>query len=267
MRIVSRAISATLACTLAFPATAVAAPKAGPQPEAAGLSNPRAREHFARGQAAFEAEDYERAIPELKAAYALEPNPLLLYAWAQAERFAGRCGKAIELYRKFLESDPGPAQARLAETNILDCEAALSEERPPAPPPAPVITPTEEPPSPPPEDEPPPEITPWYRDWVGGTLVGVGAASLVAGGVVFALGRRQASNADAARTEGEYIDEVDAARVKQITGAVLLGVGGALVLGGAIRWGVWSNRNKGTSVEIGAALHPSGRGLIVQGRF
>lgn len=87
------------------------------------LEDPAAIEHFVRGHDAYSRRDYATAISELEAAYAIEPNPLLLYARAQAERFSGNCKTALELYQRFLDADPAEEHRRLTETNVVHCEA------------------------------------------------------------------------------------------------------------------------------------------------
>jgi tetratricopeptide (TPR) repeat protein len=81
----------------------------------------RANEHRENGLAAYKAEDYAAAAAEFAAAYALVADRGLLFAWAQAERLAGNCEKAIDLYAKFLESDPGKRDRKAATLALTAC--------------------------------------------------------------------------------------------------------------------------------------------------
>jgi hypothetical protein len=205
------------------------------------LTKAAAREHFANAQAAFDIDDYAAAIPELKAAYAIEPNPMLLYAWAQAERLNGDCKRAVELYQRFLATDPAAEQERLAEANVLDCQAELGA--PPPPPPEVTPPPDSSPASPPSEAAP----RPWARDWVGWTLTSIGIVGLAAGAGVFVAGRQQTTGAPDRPTEAAYFVAKDEGKRKQEAGAAVLGVGGAFFVAGVIRFvvlGVRSRRHR-----------------------
>lgn len=230
-----RAVIVALAVGLApLPARAVA-----PQQV---LHNEAAREHFAAAKDAFDRDAYAAAIPELKAAYAIEPNPMLLYSWAQAERLNGDCKRAIELYGRFIDTEPNEASRQLAEVNILECKAELGSGPPPPPPPSNADDLPDDTGKPVAEegaedaddagDEAPKS---WKRDWVGWTLTGIGVATAGAGGVVFALGRRQATESPDASTEAAYLAEADGARRKQQVGGIVAAVGGAFLVAGIIR--------------------------------
>jgi tetratricopeptide (TPR) repeat protein len=202
------------------------------------LQDAAAREHFDAAQAAFDRDDYAAAIPELKAAYAIEPNPMLLYAWAQAERFAGNCARASELYRQFLETEPAPEVARLARVNIRDCQAELGITPPKANPTTPAETETETETAT--ETEPVPEsdgdpAKPWYADGAGWALVGLGVVGMSVGLGVYVTGRRDTVDAPRVETESDYLEQVDRARVMQQAGVGVLGAGSGLLLAGIIR--------------------------------
>ncbi|MCA9652747.1 MAG: hypothetical protein KC501_22710 [Myxococcales bacterium] len=223
------ALVAAMATALAVaPRPAAAAPEV--------LRDPEARAHFEQAQRDFDQQDYASAIPELKAAYALEPNPMLLYAWGQAERLAGSCARAVELYRRFIDTNPAPEQRQLAEANLVDCEAELPDE--PAPPPD----------GAPPGDEdarPPDEPSrPWFRDPAGGALAGAGLVGIVIGGSLMAVARRKAREAPNAGIEDDYLAISAQARRMNAGGIVVLSLGSALVIGGAIRYAVLAARGR-----------------------
>lgn len=61
-----------------------------------------AKAHFAEGRAAYQANEYERAIREFDAADALRPSPMLPYNIGLAWEQLGNGAKAIEQYRRYL---------------------------------------------------------------------------------------------------------------------------------------------------------------------
>lgn len=65
-----------------------------------------ARAHFKAGMAAIAAKSYEQGIAELEAAYAILPHPNVLFNIARAHAEAGHTQKALEAYKKYLESEP-----------------------------------------------------------------------------------------------------------------------------------------------------------------
>jgi len=66
------------------------------------LSNAEARTHFDSGNAAFALGDYAKAAQEYEKAFALKPDPALLYNAAQAHRVAGNKQRALLLYQNYL---------------------------------------------------------------------------------------------------------------------------------------------------------------------
>lgn len=224
------------------------------------LRDPEAQAHFDEAQRHFGEEDYAAAIPELKAAYALEPNPMLLYAWGQAERLAGSCERAVGLYRRFLETNPAPEQRQLAEANLVDCEAELPDD-------------ALDPEAPATEDEPPDDDGPprrWYADPVGGVLLGVGVAGLITGGALMGLAQRRIRQAPNADIEDEYYDVIAQAERFNTAGGVVLGVGGVLVLSGVIRYAIVARKGRRARESAAQARwHPvwTGAGVALRGRF
>ena len=79
-----------------------------------------ARELFRRGEAAYSVGNYDLAIREWGAAYALDPRPRIQFNLAQAYERLGRLEEASDSLKKFLDSgdpdDPmySDANARLA---------------------------------------------------------------------------------------------------------------------------------------------------------
>ena len=77
----------------------------------------RAKQRFeaGRGDGAEAREHLEGAVDALNLAYALSPEPWLLFNMAQVQSRLGACREAADLYRRFLASDPAPEARTSAE--------------------------------------------------------------------------------------------------------------------------------------------------------
>jgi tetratricopeptide (TPR) repeat protein len=215
---------------------------------------PAAKPHVEAGVAAYGAGNYELAIREFHAAYAIDPHPTVLYAWAQSMRLGKRCADAIVLYRRYLATNPSEAQITAAQNGISRCEQAQLTE-----PAHPAVSPEPARPGPGPSiDDPRPRR--WYTDPLGGALVIGGVVSLGAG---VGLLVRSSQNRDAARdatVRDDFVELLDTATLQRRLGAVGLGVGAALTTGGIIRYATRRDRPR-------AAIALTGRALVVVGRF
>jgi hypothetical protein len=118
-----------------------------PQPDAATLEE--ARRRFAEGQRLFEAGELKPAVEELKEAYRLTRNPLLLYNIGLIYDRLGDKPLALHYYTRFVDDarDTERTHAQLAEASkrASELRAELVIEEPPATPPPPS---GEEPPAP-----------------------------------------------------------------------------------------------------------------------
>lgn len=212
------------------------------------------KELYDRGVAAYQQHDYEAAVTAFHDAYELDPRPEILFAWAQAERLGGDCAHAVIHYRKFLDGHPPAVQAKAAQGPLERCERVLATAPPPVPPaeapvepgpaPAPPAVVLTETPPPPPKAE-----RHFYQDGLGDVLVGAGVAAAIAGGVLIAT----AGSPDDARTYDDFQMRRDTALSHQRWGAIALGAGAALFVGGVTHWVIWS--------------HGDETGVAVAGRF
>jgi tetratricopeptide (TPR) repeat protein len=134
----------------------------------------QARRHFVAGEAAFKRGDFDAAIREYEAAYALVPRPELLFNIGSAYRRRGETGSladkraALEHYRRYLELAPDgkgapDARRRIEALNAAIAEAETPPPEPPSTPPAPEVT-TPAPPAAVAFDAPPP-TTRSRRSW------------------------------------------------------------------------------------------------------
>ena len=258
--------AAVVACLLS-PGSALSAPSQH------GLKDPEAVAHADAAAAAGNIGDYDSAIEHLKAAYAIEPLPVLLYAWAQAERLAGNYHAAVALYEEFLEQQPDGEVAKQARVNLLDARTKALEQQPPE------ITPDEasdprtevagpgESTEPEPEDEAETPVSPLAGEKLAPALLGVGAAVAITGGVLMGLGSGQVSGSPDAATEDAYFAEIDMGRNIFYGGAAVLGAGGLILIGGAIRYVVVAKRGRAPKSTATAVVGPGTVGLRWSGRF
>jgi hypothetical protein len=199
-------------------------------------SDPAAQAHFDRATEAFDRGDYDLAVSELQAGYALQPDPAALYAWGQAERMRGNCSRAIELYNVFLASDPPQAAVDKTKSHIELCEEHLRLEAKAN------DVPVEDAPVPPPRVAPDAQPTaapaPDRRlDRPGLALLGVGAGLGAIGFPLLGVAVYRAP-----RVESGPETELDArrrtVRSMYIAGWVFVGLAAASLLGGVIRLAV-----------------------------
>jgi tetratricopeptide (TPR) repeat protein len=170
------------------------------------LSNAEARTHFDSGNAAFALGDYAKAAQEYEKAFALKPDPALLYNAAQAHRVAGNKQRALLLYQNYLRVYGGEVNnADEVRHHIETLKKAIEEDTraqtaPPtapkpigesatAPPPAVVPPPAAPPPSVTTPaltvTAPPPERPIYKKPWFWAV---VGTSALVVAGVAIGLG-------------------------------------------------------------------------------
>ena len=99
----------------------------------------RARDHMELGQNAFETGDYETAAEQFVDAYAASPFPAFLYNAGLAYEKWGNKQKAAEMYRRYLDEEPGAADAAEVEVKIrtllgeIETAPAPGEEAPGVP--------------------------------------------------------------------------------------------------------------------------------------
>lgn len=228
---------------------------AGPKEKA------QAKKHVKAATQAHKLQNYELALAELQAAYALDPSPDTAYAIGQVQVKLGNCPEAIMSYSTFVESKPEPEAAAAANEAIKLCREQLAAQPPPPPPP----DPTPQPPAPP---APPPPASPegkaFYQDVVGDVLVGGGVIAFGAGIALYLGARGTIDDAEKAPTYGEQQSLVDDARSKRMYAVILGSVGVA-----AIGVGVWRFTKVGSATEKTVALVPTTTGGVVtlSGRF
>lgn len=256
-----------LALALAAPAGVVSAKP----------SDPKAIELGKKGNEQFKDGDYESAKSSFEAAYEIEPDPAFVFGIGQALNQMGDCRGAIRKYDEVKDSPDAASELRaLAEQAMLACAEKVANEEP-------VTTPAEGDSSDDtaeedttegeldteatalPEDTGPPPRK-WYKDPLGDTLVAVGIAGTAAG--IGLLAAAQLEQNKDSPTYSEFDERLDKVRTLRIAGGVTLGVGGALLIGGVIRWVVLGVRPKSaTAARVGVHYDGASTGLSLSGRF
>jgi tetratricopeptide (TPR) repeat protein len=236
----------------------------------------KARAHFDKAVELYKAEDYDGAASEANAGLAIESHESLYFILAQAERQRGNCVEAVEVFTKFIEvtesddmrqnaltakalcAEELAEAARKAELERQAAEEAATEE---------ATADEDTPPSTVPSPKP---ATPWYRDPLGGALVGVGGAAVLAGGAV--LITAAVLDPDAAGDYGSF-DERRRLRPRLLlAGGLTAGIGALVGAGGAVRWVLLARKNKDTApaaarIELGPLVDRRRAGLVIRGRF
>jgi tetratricopeptide (TPR) repeat protein len=207
-----------------------------------------ARRLYAEGKTEYAQGHYEEAVELFERSYALSESTALLFNMAQAHRLAGpgHCAAAVTLYESYLAAEPRAENRKEVEERIAElgsCPPAPVAARSPAPQTAvaPVPVPAAQPRGLP----------------TGPVLVsGVGAALLVAGGVLYARAWDKHREAEQVCPcyPGTYADWEVLTNVSY----ALLAVGGATLAGGATWWVVG---------EPAAGSRPAHAMLGVSGRF
>jgi tetratricopeptide (TPR) repeat protein len=163
--------------------------------------------------------DFQQARSELVVAYALDPDPKLLFAIGQLDVKLDQCADAILFYERFTLANPDLAGSAGATDAIATCKTKLAA---PVAPVAPV--------APPP---PPPAPPRWYADPIGLGLLAGGLALGVVGGLRYGAALSDLDAADTATTYDRQAALVDSAHSKR-TYAAVFGIGAVALTGAAV---------------------------------
>jgi len=243
----------------------VAALVAGPHIASAD-SKAEAKQHVEKAMRLHEEGKLAETLDELKTAYALDPQPDLLYAMGQIHVGLGQCTQAITYYERYLATKPDPGTANAAREAIDACKknpSRVVDDKPPEPEPVKPEPKVEPAAMPPPTKEPTTAASaPFYRDFLGDALVGLGIAGGILGVVEYHAATTDRSNADHAATYQAYSDLIDRAKSKQTIAIIAGGAGAALVVGGALHF-VMADR----STKVAVTPTSGGGMLSIAGRF
>jgi len=236
----------------------------------------RVQLHLDRGIEFYAERQFELAIIEFRAGFALDPRPDFLFALAQAERLSGDCATAVVYYRRFLQTKPEVNQAEAAGVNMKRCVRALesgpggkqlarpsdalsaAEKSGGAPPP---LTPLAN--SRPAIDSERSSAPrkPWYRDVLGTGLLVSGVIGVGVGSGFFVASSSTQSDARAATDAVEYEDLISRARSQRTVSIAALSIGSALIGGAIIRYVTRGSTEERT--RLTAAPTANGGGSVV----
>ena len=184
-----------VAIAVAIPVLAHADPKAD------------AKQHIKRAASLHSAGKFNDALKELTLAYALDPDPELLFAIGQVHMKLGNCTDAVTFYQRYLASNPPASDAAVVNEAIKRC----NEDKPQATEPTTTLPEVhaepahvEAVPLPVVRVAPPVESRPWYRDALGNTFVGTGVIAGAVAGVIYHAALSHRDNVDTAATYTDW---------------------------------------------------------------
>lgn len=220
-----------------------------------------AKAQFDKGVAAYTKGDYAAASEALGASFKLEEDVETLFAWAQTERKLEHCEKATELYAKLLAADLPAENKAVVREKFDECQKILAAQAPAPPPPPPTPVPSRQPDPPPPTAE---SSRAWWKDPVGGALVGVGVIGLGVGTVFLVQARSADKDKVSAPTYGEFQSLEDKAQSRGKLGVAMLIGGGVLVTGGIV-W--YATRGGGKKTTVTGWIDGDSGGVAAFGSF
>ena len=273
LRTIPNILCAGLCVSVAFsPVVSLAA--TAPEPELvegeAPGSGSEADTHAAAASEAYDARDYETAVREFEAAYAVDGDPSFLFNIGRVHEQAGDLGQAIEYYKRFVHEPGVELEHRsLANERIVALQEIIDttedEEAESSSPPPPLLPATQTDASPSQE----PRANNGRGLIIAGSVVGgVGVLSLVAGGVFRALSQRDAERVDTAPDATRRRELEDSAIRNKTIGDATLITGGVLVAAAVPMLIVGLIRNKRSrSSESAWMITPRKSGAQLQVRF
>ncbi|MEZ4382038.1 MAG: tetratricopeptide repeat protein [Nannocystaceae bacterium] len=273
-RLIPTLVTASLLVTGPIaPQVAAAAPAAE---ESFDTLTEQASEKYSEG-------DYEGAIALFERAYALEPEPNILFNIGRIYEEAGKYEDAITYYERFISEPQVDLEAKQVALDRRDLAKAVVEiqkkdEKKTDPTPEETTPPPEETTPPPGETTPPPGEDPQVDDKpkarnvrpIGYALFGTGAAALIGGAIVGGMAKGQErdfqaatnkTDADAAKERGLKL--APAADGLFIAGGILAAAGIVMLLLPQAR----KNKKNKARAQFVPQASPQQVGLGVVGRF
>lgn len=239
-----------VAALVALPLAAFAGPK----------EKAEAQKHIDKAMEAHQQSKFDVALGELEAAFALDPQPDLLYAIAQVHVKLENCPVAISFYERFLETKPGAEPAAAANEAIATCREQLAAQ------PAPVVEPQPAPaPAPEPMPAQPPPSEPKRFDVIGTSLVGLGVVSTVVGVIMYSSAVSTLDDAEKAPSYDEHVSLVDDAHSKRTYAVIFTAAGVAAIGVGA--WHYLRFRKKAEASSVAVSPTTTGGMISWSGRF
>lgn len=240
---------------------------ANPQKEAA--------KHFSEGLRLYAEKDYNGAATELELSYNKNNDQTTLFAWAQAERLYGNCDESKTLLSTYVANGANAKQSKAAYDLMKQCTPRVVEPVVPDP----VLTNTTTGPG----DTTATNNTldtsggnvtkdggdlskPWYKDWIGITLLSTGGVSTALALFSYSGARSDESAAvEMGVTYDEFLHLRSEAQEKR-TNSVVFGVAGGVLLSAGAAYILMDKFGAGGEEEKpseGMVLHVDGAGAGV----
>jgi tetratricopeptide (TPR) repeat protein len=212
-----------------------------------------AKMHYEKGTTLFDLQRYLDAAREYEAAFESKNDPALLFNIGQAYRFGGDYPKAIAAFKSFLRRLPEAENRAEVETRIAELQKLIDEQkrnqqappsgtlRPgetPAVESAPASTPSTVAATPPIAESETNQPSPQRartKLFAGIGAAAVGVAAVVVGGVFEGLAKSK-SDSLTNSAPGTVFNPADQRSIKtyETAGPILLGIGGAAIVTGAV---------------------------------
>lgn len=251
---------------------------------------------FQAGNASFDEADYPRALTYWEDAYRRDCTAnALLKNLARAYELYGQKRQAVVALETFLVREPASSEKEPIQRRIEQLKKQIAAEKAAAPPtgtPPPTPPATGAQPAPPagglpPPPPPPPDAEPNGKRPIAPLIVaGGGGLLLIVGVLVYAPAAKDVSNFEAQcpnRTcdqakhpnYQQLTNDANAARKKETTGGVLMGLGAVTVAGGLV-WYFVSPRSGGSASasagtlskpHVDPAVAPGFAGIALSGAF
>lgn len=202
---------------------------------------------FEESETAYNAGQFEQAAALLRRAYALHPDPTLLFNLARALEGDGDLDGAIEGYEDYLEAAPEATDRGAVEARVRTLRAQRDQ----------LEARDVDEPEPEPEPEPEEPITASDGPALGGWIVAAGGAAVFAAGIGLGVAsQNRADDADAEPVQERAQALHDEAKTRATLGNVFFVVGGAMIAGGVL-WGILTlGGDDDTQVSVGpGTLH------------
>ena len=223
-----------------------------------------AAELFKASAETYRQGDFKGTVTLLSQAYALDPQPVVLYNLGRAHEGLGDLDAAIDAYDRYLKADPKAPDRASIEQRVAtlqrqrDERRALEKQR---------------------DDEREqakaaaeeqrralerakqrPEVAPRSRSVGPYVVAGLGAAGLIAGGVLGVAASSKHASASSEHVQQTAIDQQDQARTLATVSTISFIAGGVLLLSGVTWWVLDAPSTK----PRGTASWPSRFGVVAR---
>ena len=205
----------------------------GPKPAPAAAppvndDKSKAADLFKKGADAYMKGDFNEAIKLLDQAYALDPQPVMVYNKARAEEGLGKTDDAITLYEQYLTQEPnspdrGAIEQRLStlkkqrdEKAALEAANAQAEKDR--------------------QERERNKPKPHKRSPLPYVVAGVGGAGIVTGIIFGVLAKGKESDGNSAKIQTQAIDARDSGSTLATVANISFIAGGVLIAAGAVWW-------------------------------